>query len=97
LWLKGDLDREVPPIGARAGLIAAAAKQLAYPGGERLYQLLKSCLYWEGLKLDCVKVCSSLEPVQNEAARFGYSPAIKATWKGRGPFRLWAIELVTKL
>ena len=37
LWLKGDLDREVPPIGARAGLIAAAAKQLAYPGGERLY------------------------------------------------------------
>jgi hypothetical protein len=37
LWLIGDLDREVPPIGARARLIAAAAKQLAYPGGDRLY------------------------------------------------------------
>jgi hypothetical protein len=26
LWLTGDLDREVPPIGARANLIAAAAR-----------------------------------------------------------------------
>ena len=95
MWLKGDL--EVPRIGSRAGLIAAAAKQLAYPGGEQLYQLLKPRFCWEGLKLDCVKVCSSLEPVQKEADRFGYSPAIKATWKGRGPFRLWAIDLVTKL
>lgn len=62
-----------------------------------MYQLLKPRCYWEGLKLDCIKVCRSQEPVQKEAARFGYSPAIKATWKGRGPFRVWAIDLVTKL
>jgi hypothetical protein len=37
LWLKGDLDREVPPICSRANLIATAAQQLAYPGGGRLY------------------------------------------------------------
>ena len=49
------------------------------------------------MKLDCIKICQSLQPVQKEAARFGYSPSIKATWKGRGPFRLWAIDLVTKL
>ena len=49
------------------------------------------------MKLDCIKICQSLQPVQKEAARFGYSPSIKATWKGRGPFRLWAIDLVAKL
>jgi hypothetical protein len=60
LWLKGDLDREVPPICSRAHIIATAAQQLAYPGGGRLYQLLKPRFYWEGMKLDCIRVCQSL-------------------------------------
>lgn len=57
LWLKGDLPREVPPIAARGDIIVSAAKQLAYPGGDRLYHVLKPRFYWSGMRLDSVRVC----------------------------------------
>ena len=49
------------------------------------------------MRLDCIRVSQSLQPQQVESARFGFSPFIRATWKGRAPFRLWCLDLVTRL
>ncbi len=42
LWLLGaEVDRRVVPICARAAIVARAAQELGFPGGDRLYLLLK--------------------------------------------------------
>jgi hypothetical protein len=85
------------PICNRARLVAEAAEQLAYPGGDRLYLLLKVRYFWSYMRKDCVLVCARAHPTQVEKAKFTALPHIKATWKGRAPFRLWALDLVTRL
>ncbi len=97
LYLRGEPRREVPPICERAGLIARCAVALAYPGGDRLHQALKQRYYWAHMRRDCTTVCSRLPPVQLEAARFHAPPTICATWKGKRPFALWCVDLVTHL
>ena len=49
------------------------------------------------MRKDCILVCSRAHPTQVENAKFNAVPYIKATWKGRAPFRLWAMGLVTRL
>ena len=97
LYLQGNPRREVPPICTRAHLVAKCAVALAYPGGDRLYQALKQRYYWAHMHRDCNRICSTLAPQQLEAARFRRPPHIHATWKGRRPFALWCVDLVTKL
>lgn len=97
LYLKGECRRQVPPICTRAKLVATCAAALGYPGGDRLYQALKQRYYWAHMHRDCTQVCSTLPPFQVEQSRFRAPPTIKSTWKGRRPFALWCLDLVTKL
>ena len=46
LWIGPGEGRQVPPIAQRKGMVLEAARQLGYPGGQRLYQLLKERYYW---------------------------------------------------
>ena len=64
------MDREVVPICHRARLVSEAVKQLAYPGGDRLYLLLKVRYFWGYMRKDCLLVCSRATPAQVENARF---------------------------
>ena len=59
LYLKGAIDRKVVPICARLSMVSDAAKQLGYPGGDRLYQLLRTRFYWKHMRLDCIRIASS--------------------------------------
>jgi hypothetical protein len=98
LWLKdATLERRVVPICARAAIVARAARELGYPGGDRLYQLLKLRMYWRGMRLDCLTICRSQHPSQVEHQAFYRQPKLSPTFKTRGPFSVWCIDLVTKL
>lgn len=46
---------------------------------------------------DCSLVCSQMAPRQVERASFRAPATITATHKGRQPFAMWCIDLVTKL
>ena len=58
LHVAGKDGRRVPPICERKGLVEEAALQLGLPGGDRLYQLLRTRYYWSGMRRDCVTVCA---------------------------------------
>ena len=62
LWLSGELERRVPPLGERRGIIEHAAKTLGYPGGARLFEALRARYHWSGMKADCVEVAQALLP-----------------------------------
>ena len=97
LWLLGEIERRVVPICQRASLVATAAKDLAFPGGERLFQLLRIRHYWRCMRIDCLAICQSQHATQVENAPFYKQPTLSPTYKSRGPFRVWCIDLVTKL
>ncbi len=77
--------------------MSRAAGELGYPGGERLYQLLKTRFYWQGMRLDCITICQSLHPAQVENQPFFRQPMLSPTFKTRAPFNVWCLDLITKL
>lgn len=95
--LAGDHDRRLVPICERAALVSEASRDLGYPGGDRLYQLLKTRYYWKGMRLDCLAVCQSQHAAQVEHGPFFKQPRLSPTFKERGPFAVWCVDLVTKL
>ena len=51
---------EVPPLYARLEIVRYMAGSLAFPDGNRLYQLLRQRFFWSGLQRDCLLVARSL-------------------------------------
>ena len=47
---------DVPPMFRRAGIIRFTAASLAFPDVVRLYHLLRSRCFWEGMRADIVHV-----------------------------------------
>ncbi len=48
------MEKRVPAMAERVGLITTAAESLGFPGSDRLAQLLSSRYYWKGLSRDCL-------------------------------------------
>lgn len=89
--------RRVPALCERRDLIGEAAHNLAYPGGDRMYQVLKERYYWSHLREDCITVCREAWPKQIEMARFTRMPRLSPQWKGATPLTFWCLDLVTRL
>ena len=51
LWIQGEpgTEREIVPPGDRKELVKTTAQQLGYPGGRRLYALLRERYYWAAM------------------------------------------------
>lgn len=58
LYIVSGQEREVPPMWARRGLVESTAATLGFPGGERLFGMLRARYHWTGMKLDCIRWCS---------------------------------------
>jgi hypothetical protein len=64
------MEREVVPWGRRKRLVREVAAQLGFPGGKRLYPLLKVRYYWVAMQRDCIAWCTEVEPNQVEQLKF---------------------------
>ena len=49
------------------------------------------------MRLDCLAVCNSQHPAQVERNTCFKQPKLSPTFKARGPFKVWCIDLMTKL
>lgn len=85
---------EVPPLYARLEVVRHAAGTLAFPDGDRLYQLLRQRFFWAGLRRDCLLVTQSLVSTQKERARFKSQPHLYPTEKAAAPFLYWAVDTI---
>ena len=91
---RGYADLTVPPLYDRISIVRHVSGTLAFPDGERLYQLMRTRYFWPGLKRDCVLVARSSVCAQKERARFKAQPYLFPTEKGAGPLRCWAIDTI---
>lgn len=87
----------VPPICDRKRIVAHTAQSLGFPGGKRLFRLLRQTLTWHGMLTECVRVCAEVLPVQLERAKYREAPYLFPTMKTVGPFHTWCLDLVTHL
>lgn len=60
---QAELWRIIPPPVDRPQIISNAQASLGFPGGSRLYKLLRNTFYWQGMHTDCIKVCAEALPV----------------------------------
>ncbi len=97
LRLRDSAERLVVPLCRRAAMVSETARDLGFPGGDRLYQLLKQCHWWRGMRMDCLLVARSQHPSQVENQPCFRQPLLTPTQKTRGPFKVWCIDLVTHL
>ena len=81
----------------RKALVKEAAAQLGFPGGKRLYPLLKVRYYWAGMLRDCVQWCTVAPPNQVEQLKFKPPKHLHPTSKNRQPFHSWSIDLIVNL
>ena len=88
---------EVPHLHARINIVRHASGSLAFPDGDRLYQLLQQCFFWTGMQQDCLLVACSLVCTQKEHAHFKSQPYFYLTEKGAGPLLIWAIDSMVGL
>jgi hypothetical protein len=72
LYLENEhrIKKFIPPMKNRVKLIKDVATALAFPAGIRVYNLIKTQYFWEGMLADCRSICSSLVPLQKENAKF---------------------------
>ena len=98
LWYTvGDWEREVPPRWRRRQLVDEAQASLGYPGGRRLYALLKTRWYWPRMVSDCVELCSAALPFALEHAKFTSPTYLIPTRKDLWPLHTMAVDLITGL
>ena len=70
---------------------------MGYPGGRRLYALLKTRWYWPWMVSDCVELCSAALPFAIEHAKFVSPTYLLPTRKDLWPLHTMAIDLITGL
>ena len=92
-----DWERQVPARWHRCGLEEEVQASLGYPGGRRVYALLRVKWYWPCMVSDCVQWCSATIPYALEHAQFKNPLYLFPTRKDICPLHAWCIDLVTGL